>query len=135
MSDLFLIPQTARGQANEQARVAIETMSLICSGHQLLNESGLPRIFPRVAWTVVGRKKGRDPSWAVIEDAADPTYMLIIRRAGKVKGPNGHSQYRHVIRVALPSQMPWRRWRPSGPNITRPEHLSAHLGTLDARQS
>ena len=134
MSDLYLIAPTARGQADEQARVALEVTALQNSGHQLLNESGLPRIFPKVQWTVIGHAKGRDPNWAVIEDATDATYLLNVRRAGKVKGPNGFNQYRHVIKVAAPSKLPWRRWRTVGQNITRPEHLSAQLAVLDARR-
>lgn len=133
MSDLYLIPQTARAQANEQARVAAEVTSLLCSGHQLLNESGLPRIFAKVQWTVAARAKGRDPSWVVVQDAADPTYHLTVRRAGAIRGSGGFSQYRHTIRVAVPSHLPWRRWRAVGPNITRPEHLSAHLSLLESR--
>jgi hypothetical protein len=135
MSSLYLIPQTARGQADEQARVANEVTSLICSGHQLLNESGLPRIFPKVGWTVVGHANGRDPAWVVVEDAADPTYLLTVRRcANAIKGPGGFRQYRHTIRLTTASRLPWRRWRTLGQNITRPEHLSAHLALLDARR-
>jgi hypothetical protein len=133
VSDLFLIPQTARVQADEQARVAADVLSLLCSGHQLLNESGLPRLFPRVAWTVTARGKGRDPAWVVVEDSGDPTYLILVHRERPLHGPGGFTQYRHSIRVALPSRMPWRRWRVVGPVITRPEHLSANLAVIEAR--
>jgi hypothetical protein len=134
VSDLFLIPQTARGQADEQAKVAGEVTALLYSGHQLLNESGLPRTFPKVQWTVVGHAKGRDPSWVVVEDTADPTYLLRVRRSGQIKGSNGFKQSLHTIRVAVPSRWPWARWRAVGQNITRPEHLAANLTVLEARQ-
>jgi hypothetical protein len=133
MSDLFLIPKTARVQADEQARVAADVMSLLCSGHQLLNESGLPRLFPKVEWTVVGCAKGRAPSWVVVEDAGDPTYLFLVRRERPLRGLGGFIQYRHSIQVALASRLPWRRWRSTGPCITRPEHLSANLAVVEAR--
>lgn len=134
-SGLVLIPKaTAREQATEHARVAADVMQLMCSGHQLLNESGLPRIFPAVQWTVIAKANRRDPSWVVCEDAADPTYLLCVRRAGRPrKDANGFPQHRHVIRVVVPARVPWRRWRPVGPNITRPEHLANQLAVLDAR--
>ena len=126
---------TAREQASEHARVAAEVTSLLCSGHQLLVESGLPRTFPRVHWNVVDHQNGRDPSWVVCEDASDPTYVLMVRRAGRpVKGPTGYPQYRHTIRVAVSSRWPWRRWAVVGPNITRPEHLATQLAVVDARR-
>lgn len=93
-SGLVLMPQvTAREQASEHARVAADVMKLMCSGHQLLNESGLPRIFPQVQWTVIARQNRRDPGWVVCEDAADPTYMLTVRRHGRpMKDANGFPQ-------------------------------------------
>jgi hypothetical protein len=134
-SGLVLMPQTtAREQASEHARVAADVMQLMCSGHQLLSESGLPRIFPQVQWTVIARQGRRDPGWVVCEDAADPTYMLTVRRHGRpMKDPNGFPLHRHVIRVVLPSRVPWRRWRAVGPNITRPEHLGNQLALLEAQ--
>lgn len=134
MSGLYLMPQvTAREQASEQARVAAEVTALMRSGNQLLTESGLGRIFPRVHWDVVDRPDGRDPSWVVVHDVADPTYLLLVRRARRpISGPGGFQQWRHTVRVALPSRLPWRRWRAIGQNITRAEHLAAYLARLEA---
>jgi hypothetical protein len=134
VSDLITFPTTARAQADEQARVAAEVVALLCSGHQLLNESGLPRIFTKVQWTVVGSAGGRDPSWVVVEDAADPTYLLVVRRARLARLlETGYEQYRHIIKVAVPARVPWRRWRAIGQNITRPEHLAAYLARGEVR--
>lgn len=130
---VLMPPATAREQASEHARVAADVLKLMCSGHQLLNESGLPRIFPAVQWTVIAKQGRRDPSWVVCEDAADPTYMLTVRRHGRpTKDAVGYPQYRHVIRVVVPSRLPWLRWRAVGPNITRPEHLAMQLALLEA---
>lgn len=133
-SGLVLLPRvTARDQAAEHARAAAEVMELMCSGHQLLNESGLPRIFPLVQWTVVDRQDRRDPGWAVCQDTGDPSYLLRVRRSGRtIRDVNGFPQHRHTIRLVAPSRWPGRRWRALGPNITRPEHLSMQLGRLDA---
>lgn len=120
---------TARSQAAEQAKAAAETVALMCSGHQLLNESGIGRIFPRVQWTVVDHARRRDPSWVVVEDAADPSYLLRVTRSRRpYRGRTGYPVYRHDIRVVTRSAIPLRRWRRRGLSITRPEHLDLALG-------
>jgi len=58
----------------------------------------------------------------------------MVRRAGRpMKGANGFLQYRHTIRAARTSSLPFIRWRSTGLNITRPEHLAALLYVAPAR--